>query len=80
MNVAIANIENGLVEPSEQTPPQNIPASNLVTSPELSDETFLDEATERKLYRRSVAYFIFGFGYNRHSILTDDPESDQVGL
>ena len=49
------------------------PANEPAKPQELIEEPSLDEGTNRRLYRRSVAYFFFGFGCNQHSIVTDEP-------
>jgi hypothetical protein len=72
MNAAIAKVENTIADETVQTQPDRS-ASESMDLPPLSDEASLDENTGRRVYRRSVAYFFFGFGYNKNTILTDEP-------
>ena len=72
MNAAVAKEEIILADESEKTSP-NRAASDSIGSPELPDELSSHENTGRELYRRSVAYFFFGFGYDKNAILTDEP-------
>ena len=69
MNVAIAKTEETVIEDTDATRPQNLPTGESIEGP------LLDENTHRRLYRRSVAYFFFGFGCNQHSIVTDEPSN-----
>ena len=75
MNVAIAKAESAIAEESDATRPGNPPTDNPASTPEFVDEPLLDENTNRRLYRRSAAYFFFGFGCNQHSIVTDEPSN-----
>jgi hypothetical protein len=72
MNAAIAKLENTSAGESDKTPSDRSP-NDSTRSPESIDEALLNEDADRRLYRRSVAYFFFGFGYNKHEILTDEP-------
>ena len=72
MNAAITKVENTIANDSGQAR-QDSSANDLISSPELPDEISSSEKADRRLYRRSVAYFFFGFGYNKHSIVTDEP-------
>jgi len=72
MNAAIAKVENTIADETVQARPDRS-ASESMDLPPPSDEASLDESADRKLYRRSVAYFFFGFGYNKNTILTDEP-------
>jgi hypothetical protein len=72
MNVAIAKVENPLVDEIVQTRPDSSVSESINSLP-LTDEASLDENTDRRIYRRSAAYFFFGFGYNKNEILTDEP-------
>ena len=72
MNVTSTKVENTIADESDQARPD--PSANQAISfPELNEEVSGNEDTDRRLYRRSVAYFFFGFGSNKHSIMTDEP-------
>jgi hypothetical protein len=72
MNAAIAKVENTSADEFGKTP-SNRSTSGSTRPPELIDEALLNEGADRRLYRRSVAYFLFGFGSNKHTIVTDEP-------
>ena len=72
MNVASAKAENSVADESDRSRPDPS-ASDPITSAELTGEVSSNEDTDRRLYRRSVAYFFFGFGSNQNTILTDEP-------
>ena len=72
MNASISKIENATVDESERPQPLS-PDTRVGTPPDSSVEIYSEEVVEKRLYRRSVAYFLFGFGYNKHSIVTDEP-------
>ncbi len=72
MNPASEKISHIAANESDQARP-NSPTSESTTSPETTDDASLNENIDRRLYRRSVAYFLFGFGCNQHSIITDEP-------
>lgn len=72
MNAAIAKVENNPASEPDPIRP-DLALSDSLHSPPLTDEVPLDEQTGRRIYRRSAAYFLFGFGYNRHEIITDEP-------
>jgi len=71
MNAAIAKVEPTVIDESDQIRPDRS-ADELMDLPAPADETPLDENAERGIYRRSVAYFFFGSGCNKHTILTDE--------
>lgn len=73
MNVALEKIEKPVADESGLIQPRDSAMSASEITVELAEENFLNENPDRKLYRRSVAYFFFGFGSNKHSILTDEP-------
>lgn len=73
MNVAIAKADDTVADESEENRMHSTPANEPAKPQELIEEPSLDEGTNRRLYRRSVAYFFFGFGCNQHSIVTDEP-------
>jgi hypothetical protein len=72
MNTVTEKIENIVAQAPKPGRPDSS-ASDSAQSPELTGETSLDEDSGRRLYRRSVAYFFFGFGSNKNAILTDEP-------
>ena len=72
MNAALAKVENTLADEAGRTR-QDPSASDSTESSALADEVSPNENTDRRLYRRSVAYFFFGFGYDKNAILTDEP-------
>jgi len=72
MNSAIAKVENNLADKSGQARP-DCSANESINSLPLDEGALFDENTGRKIYRRSTAYFLFGFGCNQHSIMTDEP-------
>ena len=72
MNAALAKITKPASDACDQAEPAS-PANDPIEPLELADETLLNENANRRLYRRSVAYFFFGFGYNKDEILTDEP-------
>ena len=71
MNAPISKFGSIAVDDSIQWQP-GPSASQPSNLPESADEIFPDDA-ERRLYRRSVAYFLFGFGYDKNAIITDEP-------
>lgn len=73
MNVAIEKNETPVVDQPGHTEPQDSAINATDIPMELAEEIFLNENPERRLYRRSVAYFFFGFGSKKHSIVTDEP-------
>ena len=72
MNVALAKMTTHAPAACDQVEPDS-PVNDPIEPLELADETLFNENTNRRLYRRSVAYFFFGFGYNKHEIVTDEP-------
>lgn len=72
MNVALAKMTN-LVPAACDQAESDSPVNDPIESLELADETLFNQNTNRRLYRRSVAYFFFGLGYNKNEILTDEP-------
>jgi len=72
MNAPILKLESAEVDESKQPQP-DVSASGSSNLPESVDEISSDGNAERRLYRRSVAYFLFGFGYDKNTIITDEP-------
>lgn len=72
MNSASAKVEPPIADESVQARPDPS-ACDSIKSPELTHEATSHEDTDRRLYRRSVAYFLFGFGYDKNVIITDEP-------
>ena len=72
MNAALAKMTTHAPAACDRVEPDS-PANDPIEPLGLADETLFDENTNRRLYRRSVAYFFFGFGYNKHEIVTDEP-------
>jgi len=73
MNAAIAKTEIALADEFDESRPHSSTAHESAAPTDVTEEPPLSENTDRKLYRRSMAYFIFGFGCNQHSIITDEP-------
>ncbi len=72
MNEFISKLEATVVDDSILQRPETSPSEPSRLS-ESSDEIPSDENTERRLYRWSVAYFLFGFGCDKNAIITDEP-------
>lgn len=72
MKATSDKIENSVVDrPELAQPPELAPAAPDLPV-ELAEENSFNRNPDRKLYRRSVAYFFFGFGSKKHSIVTDE--------
>jgi hypothetical protein len=72
MNAPILKLESAEVDESKQPQP-DVSGSGSSDLPESADEISSDENAERRTYRRSVAYFLFGFGCGKNTIITDEP-------
>jgi hypothetical protein len=72
MNAPISKLESADVDESMQ-PQSDASANGLSGLPESGGEVPSDDNAERQLYRRTFAYFLFGSGYDKNAIVTDDP-------
>jgi len=72
MKAPISNPESAVVDESRQMQP-DVSACGSSNLPESTVGISSGESAERRLYHRSVAYFLFGFGYNKNAIITDEP-------
>ncbi|HEY4248168.1 MAG TPA: hypothetical protein VGM64_15060 [Lacunisphaera sp.] len=72
MNESILKLEPADVDEASQ-PGSDVCGSGSSNLSESAGENPSDENAERRLYRRSVACFLFGLGYDKNTIITDEP-------
>jgi len=78
MNLFIENSESPALDETRSLPPHEAAAGDPPPRAASAAEMFSVENENRRIYRRSVAYFFFGFGSQKHSIVTDDSAADQT--
>ncbi len=73
MNAFLEKSEDIVADKSDEPALGNSPAVDPLAPSDVMGGDMPSGFTDRRLYRRSMAYFLFGYGCNQHSIVTDDP-------